>query len=59
MGVAYAAGCGMGIYDADRLFDGVERRVFRPKRDEAWSRSKYDGWRHAVSKALSETEERS
>ncbi len=54
MGAAYAAGSGMGIYDVPSLVAGVERKVYEPERDEAWARTKYDGWKHAVSKALSD-----
>jgi glycerol kinase len=55
MGAAYAAGCGMGVYDAATLFRGVERRRYVPLRDEEWAQGRYAGWRHAVSKALSDS----
>lgn len=53
MGAAYAAGCGMGIYDADALFDGVRRTVFSPQHSESWAEKRREGWRRALLASLS------
>lgn len=54
MGAAYAAGCGMGVYDAATLFQGIECRRYVPLRDERWVKERYEGWKHAVSTVLSD-----
>lgn len=54
MGAAYAAGCGVGLYNADKLFEGVERRTYAPERPESWSGERRSGWQQALAKALSE-----
>lgn len=52
-GAAYAAGCGMGVYDVNGLFEGVDRRTYVPSRSAEWSEERREGWRVALSKALS------
>lgn len=54
MGAAYAAGCGAGLYDAGRLFEGVDRMTYTPKCPGDWSDERRAGWERALSKALSE-----
>ena len=52
MGVAYAAGLKLGIYDKSTLFDGVERKAFNPSMDKSEVDKKYNGWKAAVRKVL-------
>ncbi len=52
MGAAYAAGIALGVYNKEELFSGVERKEYRPKMDRAIADEKYDGWKKAVSLAL-------
>lgn len=55
MGAAYAAGCGAGLYDANELFEGIDRMTYAPQRSAAWSEERRAGWNRALSKAFSES----
>jgi len=50
MGAAYAAGTGLGLYDMDRLFEGVQRKIYTPVMEEDLSRGKYGRWKSEVSR---------
>lgn len=54
MGAAYAAGCGLGLYETSGLLGGIERTRYEPQRSEGWAAERYAGWKRAVSKALSD-----
>lgn len=51
-GAAYAAGVGIGFYDAKHIFDGVRRKEYVPVMSRAEAALKYQGWKTAVGKAL-------
>lgn len=53
IGAAYAAGLAQGIYDSDTLFSLAKRRRFEPSMVQEVREQKYQGWKNAVSKALS------
>ncbi len=52
MGAAYAAGIALGIYDKEKLYDGVERSVYSPSMPEDERIRRYEGWKAAVRKVL-------
>lgn len=52
IGVAYAAGIAVGIYDIRTIFEGVERKKFVPVMDREVRAEKYAGWKEAVAKVL-------
>ncbi len=51
IGVAYAAGMAMGIYDSS-VFAGTERKAYEPKMDPDRRQRKLDGWKTAVEGVL-------
>ncbi len=52
MGAAYAAGIALGIYDRNKLFEGVSRTAYNPMMAETERASRYKGWKAAVRKVL-------
>lgn len=52
IGAAYAAGIGAGLYQRETLFENDKRTSFVPSMEEAEREKKYQGWKEAVSKAL-------
>ncbi len=52
IGAAYAAGIGCGVYDCEKLFEGVSRTVYEPKMARTVRNEKYAGWKTAVGKVL-------
>lgn len=52
MGAAYAAGFSAGLYDPDRVYEHVRRRVYSPAMDEGRREELYKGWQAAVRQAL-------
>ena len=47
IGAAYAAGLGIGLYDA-RVFDGLKRTEYAPRMEGERRAQKYAGWKQAV-----------
>jgi len=52
IGVAYAAGIALGIYNRDEIFARMKRTKFAPQMDADVREDKYDGWKSAVSLVL-------
>lgn len=52
IGVAYAAGIALGIYDKEEIFAKMNRTKFTPNMDDKVREEKYDGWKAAVSMVL-------
>lgn len=52
IGVAYAAGIAIGIYDAATIFDQMERKSFRPDMPEARRDELLKGWQAAVRQTI-------
>ena len=52
MGAAYAAGISAGIYDPDRVYEHVRRRVYAPAMDAERREELYKGWQAAVRQVL-------
>ena len=52
IGAAYAAGLSAGVYEKETLFARMKRSRYEPKMDGAERERKYQGWKDAVSKAL-------
>ena len=52
MGAAYAAGISAGLYDPDRVYEHVRRRVYSPAMDEGRREELYRGWQAAVRQVL-------
>lgn len=52
MGAAYAAGISAGLYDPDRVYEHVRRRVYSPAMDEGRREELYKGWQAAVRQVL-------
>lgn len=52
IGAAYVAGLAMGLYERDTLFSGHKRTSFTPSMKAEERDKKYEGWKKAVSKAL-------
>jgi Glycerol kinase len=55
MGAAYAAGIAVGFYDADHIFDHMNREEYVGKMESEKSSGLYRGWREAVQQALAHT----
>lgn len=53
MGAAYTAGLAMGIYEKETMYSTITRETFTPLMDAAVREAKYNGWKVAVTKALS------
>ena len=53
IGAAYAAGLAIGLYERDALFGSDKRTSFVPSMEPGERDRKYEGWKKAVSKALS------
>lgn len=51
VGVAYAAGMALGMYD-DRIFENNRFFRYEPKMDEAVRQEKHAGWKDAVKRVL-------
>ena len=49
---AYAAGISAGLYDPDRVYEHVRRRVYSPAMDEGRREELYRGWQAAVRQVL-------
>lgn len=54
IGAAYAAGLSAGVYEKEALFARMERSKYEPKMDSQVRETKYQGWKEAVSKVLTE-----
>lgn len=54
IGAAYAAGLSAGVYEKEALFARMERSKYEPKMDSQVREMKYQGWKEAVSKVLTE-----
>ncbi len=54
IGAAYAAGIAAGIYDRDQVLGNMTRRKFEPKMSEDVRSGKYEGWKAAVKRTLTE-----
>lgn len=52
MGAAYAAGISAGLYDPDRVYEQVRRRVYAPAMDAERREELYKGWQAAVRQVL-------
>lgn len=52
MGAAYAAGISVGVYDAETIFNHIQRRDYRPALSEAERSVRYTGWKNAIHQAL-------
>lgn len=52
IGAAYAAGIALGVYEESRLFEQMARSFFTPSMSESDKKTRYEGWRQAVSKVL-------
>lgn len=52
IGVAYAAGIAIGIYDAATIFDQMERKSFRPDMPEARRDELLKGWQAAIRQTI-------
>ena len=48
IGVAYAAGLALGIYNKDKIFARMQRTKFVPEMNDDIRKEKYDGWKNAV-----------
>lgn len=46
------AGISAGLYDPDRVYEHVRRRVYSPAMDEGRREELYKGWQAAVRQAL-------
>ncbi len=51
VGVAYAAGMALGMYD-ESIFDNNRYFRYEPKMDEALRKEKHGGWKDAVGRIL-------
>jgi glycerol kinase len=57
LGAAWLAGMQAGIYPDMQGFSknwALEQR-FTPAKDDSWRAAKYDGWKDAISRTLSQT----
>ncbi len=52
IGVAYAAGIALGVYDKKDIFEKMQRSTYTPVMEETVRQEKYDGWKAAVAKVL-------
>jgi glycerol kinase len=52
IGVAYAAGIAVGLYDLEKVFSGIHHQTFVPKLEKGERDQKYSGWKNAVGKVL-------
>lgn len=52
IGAAYMAGIAAGIYQLDKLMEGVERKKYEPLMKKEEQKQKYEGWKEAVSMVL-------
>ena len=48
IGVAYAAGLALEIYNKDKIFAHMQRTKFVPEMNDDIRKEKYDGWKNAV-----------
>ncbi len=48
IGVAYAAGLALGIYNKDKIFARMQSKKFVPEMKDDIRKEKYDGWKNAV-----------
>lgn len=55
MGAAYAAGIGLGIYNADDLFSSIRYNAYMPNMPAEIAQGLYDGWKEAVSMVIQKT----
>ena len=53
IGVAYAAGLAMGLYQAGEVFGRMQRQAFVPRMKETERTQRYRGWKDAVFRVLS------
>lgn len=57
MGAAYAAGMAVGLYDRDRVYDGIKYRDFTPDMPPERREELYGGWLRAVRQTIKPFEE--
>lgn len=48
IGTAYAAGIAMGIYDRQKVLEGMKYHTFRPHMDKVERTNKLEGWKRAI-----------
>lgn len=48
IGVSYAAGIGMGLYDKEKVFTNLNRKQYQPTMEEDRRNKLYNGWKNAV-----------
>lgn len=54
IGAAYAAGISLGIYEQEKLFARMNRTRFDCKMEQETRKKKYEGWKEAVHKVLTQ-----
>lgn len=52
IGVSYAAGIAMGLYDKDKVFTSMDSSIYKSNMDESRREELYKGWKDAVSMIL-------
>lgn len=52
IGAAYAAGIAAGIYDRQKIFEGIKREKFTPQMEAGERVARYGGWKEAVAQVL-------
>lgn len=52
MGAAYMAGITAGVYQEDKIFDHIQRRIYEPTMNVNLREAKYNGWKQAVGQVL-------
>lgn len=52
IGVAYGAGCALGLYDLESIQSGVRRKKFTPCMSSHVKNMKFKGWKNAIQKVL-------
>jgi glycerol kinase len=53
IGVSYAAGIGMKLYDKAKVFENINRDLYQSNMDEDRRKELYDGWKNAVGMIVS------
>jgi glycerol kinase len=52
VGAAYAAGIALGIYDKDKIFQRISKKIFEPSMTDGEREKRIKGWKEAVSLVL-------
>lgn len=52
IGVAYAAGIALGIYDEKKIFESIKRNKFEAKMPKDIREEKYEGWKKTIQLVL-------